>query len=486
MKKILLLVLSVITFQSQAQTYMYGTTFEGGDNSLGTIYRVDENGQNFQKVFDFSTSTGGNPRAGLTLAPNGKMYGFTTAEGQAVNPGGTPSGSFYEFDPVTNNLQVITYFNTEEPLGFEFNDAPLLASNGNLYAASTYLGSNIENANVFISYEISTGSLSILDTLDYAAFGYLDSKLMQASDNNIYFTTVRPLPNHAAIIKYDLTVNTFTLIHNSLGAVVLPPNSVLSEYDVPVNNPLFEASNGMLYGASRGGGNYDEGNVFKINKDGSGYQTLHIFTDGLAVEGFIPAGGFVEHNGKLYSATQQQGALNQNSGAFYTINLSTDAVEHPHILDLEGIDPLGTFVLSPNGRLYITCSGRSTNNGSLVEWSLTNNTLTQRHAFNGTGGAKPYRNGLCIVDFSSLSVDESNLADLNISIFPNPVSDYLSIKSSGKNTIEKIDLYNTNGQLVYSSYSQEPINISRFESGVYFIQLKINGSKIITKKIIKE
>jgi uncharacterized repeat protein (TIGR03803 family) len=77
-KQILVMILSLIACVSvNAQQYLYGTTYEGGANSLGTIYRVDHNGMNFQKVYDFNSNNGGKPLSGLTLA-NGKLYGFTT------------------------------------------------------------------------------------------------------------------------------------------------------------------------------------------------------------------------------------------------------------------------------------------------------------------------------------------------------------------------------------------------------------------------
>ena len=48
MNKIILgLLLNLLIYGSvSAQIYMYGTTLEGGTNNLGTIYRVDQNGQN--------------------------------------------------------------------------------------------------------------------------------------------------------------------------------------------------------------------------------------------------------------------------------------------------------------------------------------------------------------------------------------------------------------------------------------------------------
>ena len=297
-------IVSVLTLH--AQVYMYGTTYDGGAHGYGTIYRTDLNGQNFEKVFDFTAETGGNPVGGLTLANNGKLYGFTTTDGLKENPGATFAfGSFYEFDPVTFGLTVITYIDELSDFGYVMNDSPLLGSDGKLYMASAYNPVLLNDGKMW-SYDVTTGVIQALATIDYDVHGSCDSRLMQASDGNIYFTT-----QGSYIVRFDPQTSSLTVLHESRGN---DPNDYdpgeLMDYVFPINNPLFEASNGMLYGCSRGGGNSDRGALFKINKDGTGYQTLYAFAPDLNDEGFYPAGGFVERNGLLYSATSQQGAFN--------------------------------------------------------------------------------------------------------------------------------------------------------------------------------
>ncbi|HEY5692703.1 MAG TPA: choice-of-anchor tandem repeat GloVer-containing protein [Cyclobacteriaceae bacterium] len=383
-------------------TYMFGTTADGGANNFGTIFRTDGNGLNFQKVFDFNEQTGGQPGGGLTLAPNGKLYGFTTTIFDA-NFNVLGLGSFYEFDPKTNSLTVLKQFPTDSEFGWGFVHSPLLASDGLLYASSPFSGAASFGNGKIWSYDPSSGTFSAPVDIDASLYGPNESKLMQASDGNIYFTTASAgnTYGYGVITRFDPQTSTFTVIHESRGN-----NSAnfdagqLTDYVNATNNPLFEASNGVLYGCSRNGGNSFNGNLFKINKDGSGYQVLFIFSQDLITDGWRPAGGFVERNGKLYSSTTQHAGLNQNSGTFYTVDINSGNVSFEHILDFEGILPLGTFTESPNGRLYITCSGGEVNGGSIVEWNLTNNTITQRRSFDTTdNGLKPTRNELAIVSF---------------------------------------------------------------------------------------
>lgn len=381
-------------------TYMFGTTSRGGANDYGTIYRVDQNGLNFQKVFDFSNETGGRPSGGMTLAGNGKLYGFTDIIVENLTTT-VALGAFYEFDPQTNSLTVLKQFDTDSEFGWVFKHSPLLTSDGLLYAFSSISGTDGGGNGKIWSYDPSNGTFSTPVELDASLYGVNESKLMQASDGDIYFTTQNSFlfGGISSIMRFNPGTSTFTQVHQSWGvdAATYDPG-YLWHYDGATNNPLYQASNGVIYGASRMGGNSLDGNFFKI--DGAGYETLRVFYRALANEGFRPQGGFLEINEKLYSATSDQGTAQVGSGSFYTYDINTGALSFPHILDWEGVSPLGTFVQSPNGRLYITCSGGVQNGGSIVEWNIFNNTITQRYSFNNSAnGIIPLRDELTVVTF---------------------------------------------------------------------------------------
>lgn len=87
---------------------------------------------------------------------------------------------------------------------------------------------------------------------------------------------------------------------------------------------------------------------------------------------------------------------------------------------------------------------------------------------------------------SSTSFDN----DLNISFFPNPTKDYLSInfgKFTGKET--KVSIFNVNGKLIETRKFQSPkiiesLEFCQYDSGIYLIQLESEG-KVISRKIVK-
>lgn len=424
MKRVVVLLMVIVSAGVlHSQVYMYGTTSGGGANGRGTIFRTDANGQNFEKVYDFTVATGGNPYAGLTLANDGLLYGFTQTGGQIVNPGAVVAlGTFYKFDPTNNMLTVIEYIDDQSPFGVAFADAPILGSDGLLYALSPYNTLVNPTDGKMWSYDVTTGTISILGSIDYVTIGVCDSQLMQASDGKIYFTTRHEAGTpgeFGKIMQFDPQSATFTVLHSSLGATGNPPGTI-SDYEDAINNPLFEASNGVLYGCSERGGNFQVGNMFKINKDGSGYEVIDFCFSDIEDEGYFPVGGFVERNGLLYSATQQENTLGAYNGTFFTIDLTNDDVNYVHILENEGRRPRGTFVEAANGKFYIQCDGGASSAGSIVEYNPANGLSVATHYFNGTAdGADPQRNALCIVDLTDTTPPIALCQNITVSLDQN-------------------------------------------------------------------
>src|SRR5262249_12299930 len=58
---------------------LYGTTLNGGTNRLGTIFRLDTNGENYSVLYSFAGAggDGGGPSAKLIQGIDGALYGTT-------------------------------------------------------------------------------------------------------------------------------------------------------------------------------------------------------------------------------------------------------------------------------------------------------------------------------------------------------------------------------------------------------------------------
>ena len=85
-----------------------------------------------------------------------------------------------------------------------------------------------------------------------------------------------------------------------------------------------------------------------------------------------------------------------------------------------------------------------------------------------------------------LSVKEID-DDLNFSIAPNPTSGQV-IVTSEKEKIKEVKVFDLQGKELLQSYPNDfnaHIDLSKFESGIYLIQI-MAGDKIRTGKIVRE
>jgi len=76
-----------------------------------------------------------------------------------------------------------------------------------------------------------------------------------------------------------------------------------------------------------------------------------------------------------------------------------------------------------------------------------------------------------------------------VSIYPNPASDWLTVKYSGNSMNRSFSIKNIVGKAVYTrqlsnNYNEYRIDVSSFIPGVYFYELKEDGKAVETKKLI--
>ena len=70
---------------------------------------------------------------------------------------------------------------------------------------------------------------------------------------------------------------------------------------------------------------------------------------------------------------------------------------------------------------------------------------------------------------------------MTISVYPNPAHDFIIIRANNDLPVQ-CDLCSVTGQKVLSSTENE-INVSGLESGIYFVRVKC-GDNIITERVI--
>ncbi|MDB5282594.1 MAG: hypothetical protein JWO06_1669, partial [Bacteroidota bacterium] len=78
----------------------------------------------------------------------------------------------------------------------------------------------------------------------------------------------------------------------------------------------------------------------------------------------------------------------------------------------------------------------------------------------------------------------SNTQNNSISVYPNPASTQLYVQT-GNTQFEHINIYDAKGQKVIEQLNNlQPVDISKLEAGVYFVEAVNNGA-VARKKFVK-
>ena len=84
---------------------LYGTTYEGGVNGLGTVFELANGSSVITDLTSFDDSNGSEPTAGLIMDSSGNFYGTTVAGGVGTDDSSIPGdGSVFELRPHTPAL----------------------------------------------------------------------------------------------------------------------------------------------------------------------------------------------------------------------------------------------------------------------------------------------------------------------------------------------------------------------------------------------
>ncbi len=160
----------------------YGTTYNGGTNGLGTVFKVTSTGtETVLYSFAGGSGDGEHPYAGLIQGSDGNFYG-TTYQGGA-------SGLGTVFKITSGGTETVLYSFAGGSSDGSYPEAGLIqGSDGNFYGM-TYLGGASNDGTVF--KVTSSGTETVLHTF---AGGSSDganpwANLVQGSDGNLYGTT---------------------------------------------------------------------------------------------------------------------------------------------------------------------------------------------------------------------------------------------------------------------------------------------------------
>jgi uncharacterized repeat protein (TIGR03803 family) len=234
----------------------YGTTVSGsGVAAYGTIFKVTPNGTLTTLVSSFSSTTGIQPRAPLTLGNDGNFYGTTTLGGVG-GVGGTVIAM------TTNSvLLVIWSFYTLPNYYGEFPSALKLGNDGLIYGTAGGGGSSNDGTMFKI---MTNGMLTPFYSFTGGVDGLAPLSLTLGNDGNFYGTTEGGGFGTVFKVTTNGTLTTLVSFNGTNGA---SPYSAMTL-----------GKDGNFYGTTYYGGQSNNGTMFRlllntpliVNTNGSG------------------------------------------------------------------------------------------------------------------------------------------------------------------------------------------------------------------------
>jgi uncharacterized repeat protein (TIGR03803 family) len=276
---------------------IYGTTREGGragplpsSRGAGVLFRLDPaNSTQFTILHHFATAAGdqdgATPSGAAVPDGHGNYYGATNI-GVIYKWDGTRITPVHVFEPIKPDR---TNFGGANPYG-----SPVFGADAKLYGMTIYGGKN--GRGTVYSVDPASKEFEVLyDFLPYTFSGNTDNAPLQslflASDGALYGTNEFGGPNGTGLV-FRVANGAMTILHEfgPFGAQAQPRFSN-SDGSLPLSS-LAEGIDGMLYGTTYYGGASGAGTIFRIAKDGFGFQSLYSFGQDPAV-GSHPATGLV-------------------------------------------------------------------------------------------------------------------------------------------------------------------------------------------------
>ena len=182
--------------------------------------------------------------------------------------------------------------------------------------------------------------------------------------------------NNGSIFKIQTDGTGYTLLHSFAG-----PGSDGRE---PLGSLILSGS--TLFGMTGKGGTYDLGTVFRMETDGSGFSLLHSFA-GIPDDGQFPNGSLILSGSTLYGVTVWGG--NSGNGAIFSIH--TDGSDFTMLHGFPGVyatgSPNDSLILSGSTLYGITYLGGDNHLGAVFKIQTNGSDFTILHSFGGRIGS---------------------------------------------------------------------------------------------------
>jgi len=276
---------------------IFGTTYVGGTDGFGTIFKVATNGTGYTVLRNFTNI----PDAQYPVA--GLISDGATLYGTSLDGGSDGVGTVFKIDMDGANFSILHHF-TNNPDG-AMPQGQLWLDGATLYGTTASGGNN--NLGTIFKLNTNGGDYSVVFNFSNTPSAKTPFAGPTLAGGLIYGVgTAGGTDNLGAVFCLATNGAGFTVIHSFTNSESQSPQGALVE------------SNGILYGTSVARGTGLSGTVFQLATNGADFLVLQNFTN--ATTGANPKGPLVFNGNTLFGTANTGGS--GGGGALFSLQLS--------------------------------------------------------------------------------------------------------------------------------------------------------------------
>jgi|GEM_PF-941876 uncharacterized repeat protein (TIGR03803 family) len=447
-----------------SQGFLYGTTYAGGKNNFGVLFRYNIATGKDTVLLNFDSAyTGAYPLAGLMQASNGLLYG-NTYEG-----GGHGYGTIFSYNPATGKDSVWKNFDSVHDGCFPIG--PIMQSSSGLLYGTAVDGA--KGFGVLYSLNIISGLYKVEYAFDSLNGAYPWDAPAEAADGKLYGTTNSGGSlGEGVIFCYNPTTGKDSTCFNF-------DDTLHGEYP---DGGLCLAG-GLFYGMTNSGGTTGHGVFYSYNSVSGQCNNLINFND---TDGAYAYSNVVQAtDGRLYGMTEGGGVAEAGVIFRYDPVKATDTVCEKFASAI-GANSFAGLVQAANGLLYgVTAYGGTVDDGVIFSYDPLKNVYKKLMDFNNAAnGSGYYPNGsLLFVNDTLTSVQEIKEQGFSAKIYPVPANYGFEVNIKG--VVQRLELYDMYGRKILemklsgTNNQQQYINTSGLAIGTYHLKIMGGNSSAV-------
>lgn len=454
---------SFSTRESIAAKSLWGITQYGGLYNGGTVFSYDIQSGTFTKHYDYRSESEGEStlQGSLIHGADGRLYFHSGTRGQTSYFGG-----LYEVtrDGVVNYVDEIALHDGNKTIASDYR----LYSTVNSHMTS----------GVIDWYDINSRKRDNLYVLRGSARGIDPGSELVELDGYLYGRASEGgLNGRGLLYRFRPDGSSYEVFH------YFDNNLTGSQ---PTGD-LVMANDGYFYGTTRYGGTFNNGTIFKIKPDGTGFLKLFDLTGN---NGYLPEGGVIVDGTTLYGTTPFGGA--HGHGTVFRINTNgTGFTILHHFSRTDGETPLRRLTLVNNTLYGLATGGGNHQLGVIYKVNTDGSNFAVLHHLTMSDGAYPdsYLRlkentfGPTLTQFAR--ADETPIVEVS----PNPTTTAFAVKiSSGLEQRASVTISDMNGLVVFEG-EVAPNDVTRIgetlQRGIYILKAR-QGDAVTTHRLVKK